>query len=319
MKKMLGVAALVCTLLIVSCGNPMVGGATSADRAAASSDLLVDQGDYYVLGGDMLLSKNDSNQQEFIAALQNASASSGSRGLKTVATQLWPNNAVPYYISGNFQGPTLGILYSAMAYLQQNCNISFVISSASDSHALQILAPDAARPLGQATVGYTTNAKYQMAYGDSQNAGAFGAYTVHDLCHVLGLMHEHQRFDRDSYVKVNLAAIKPENQADFKIIPLTTSYRTGPWYNSRIVTVTNSTVYGGYDFNSVMHATAYLNNVSSAANRTASITRLAQYGNIYDVGSSTGLLSAQDCSTLLQLYGQPTPPNRPGDTGRPTY
>ena len=35
---------------------------------------------------------------------------------------------------------------------------------------------------------------------------------LHELCHILGMEHEHQRPDRDDYVEINWTNIKVKNQ-----------------------------------------------------------------------------------------------------------
>jgi hypothetical protein len=60
---------------------------------------------------------------------------------------------------------------------------------------------------------------------------------AHELGHVLGFFHEHERWDRDRYVTVHYENIKPGRAADYDWIPKTN------WIVSRLP----------YDYRSVMH------------------------------------------------------------------
>ena len=56
---------------------------------------------------------------------------------------------------------------------------------------------------------------------------------AHEIGHALGLMHEHQRSDRNTYVTINTAYIQPGAGGNFSL--------------------SSTTNYGNYDFDSVMH------------------------------------------------------------------
>ena len=60
---------------------------------------------------------------------------------------------------------------------------------------------------------------------------------VHQVCHAIGLWHEHQRPDRDQYIELLKVNIPAEELADFKAIP------------SALVDSGNLP----YDYTSVMH------------------------------------------------------------------
>ncbi len=67
--------------------------------------------------------------------------------------------------------------------------------------------------------------------------GCWGERTLqHEIGHALGLMHEHQRSDRDQYVTVDYSNVEPGFESAFAI-------------------VANSQNVGPYDFSSIMHYT----------------------------------------------------------------
>src|SRR5207253_1535787 len=60
---------------------------------------------------------------------------------------------------------------------------------------------------------------------------------AHELGHVLGLFHEHCRWDRDEFVTIHYENIKPGRQGDYDWVPRTS------WIVSRTA----------YDYYSIMH------------------------------------------------------------------
>lgn len=87
------------------------------------------------------------------------------------------------------------------------------------------------------------------------------ATICHELGHTLGLVHEHQRSDRDSYVTILTNNIAPGQEGNF--VKLTDSRNTGP-----------------YDFLSVMH---YARNSLSISNNLDTIEPLPAYSQYLDV------------------------------------
>ncbi|ETN82451.1 astacin, partial [Necator americanus] len=60
---------------------------------------------------------------------------------------------------------------------------------------------------------------------------------MHELMHVIGLHHEHSRYDRDNFVKVHYENIKKDE-----------------WYNFEKVNADKFTTHGvPYDYMSIMH------------------------------------------------------------------
>ncbi|MEO7715539.1 MAG: M12 family metallopeptidase [Capsulimonas sp.] len=105
----------------------------------------------------------------------------------------------------------------------------------------------------------------------------------HELGHALGLVHEHNRADRDNYVTINFANMDASHTHDF-------------------VKLNNTLDRGPYDFDSVMHyyLTAYSNNTLP----TITIkTPYSSYWNYDNVGHTTHL-SVLDKAGVASIYGQ---------------
>ncbi|MEY2526915.1 MAG: large repetitive protein, partial [Verrucomicrobiota bacterium] len=119
----------------------------------------------------------------------------------------------------------------------------------------------------------------------------------HEVGHALGLWHEQQRDDRDTYVTINLNNIDPGNQGNFAKLP------------------GGTTAIGAYDFYSIMHyRRADLTNKAGTPNPNApdpsidTVDPTAPYvaflnimGNVYD-----RTLSKLDRAGMAVIYGNPT-------------
>ena len=84
--------APLCIFLYLGCSNPSL----SQSMAPPAKQLPEYGKNFVVMGGDILLSKNDPDHQTMINAIQGAGAGVASRGIKEVSIPLWPNNTVPY-------------------------------------------------------------------------------------------------------------------------------------------------------------------------------------------------------------------------------
>jgi hypothetical protein len=132
-----------------------------------------------------------------------------------------------------------------------------------------------------ATVGY---AKYSARYVNLDfNRGCLDDGTVrHELGHVIGMMHEHQRPDRDSYIRINWANIKPEYHHEYQ----------------RFGYANHST---SYDLFSIMHYES--NSWGTGAGPT--YVGVGPYAGIsnYTLQSRRTSLTTSDRALASQIYG----------------
>jgi hypothetical protein len=103
---------------------------------------------------------------------------------------------------------------------------------------------------------------------------------IHEICHALGLRHEHTRLDRNSYVTLNSSNLTSSGQAQFSI-PSTNYYQTGT-----------------YDYTSIMGYSSFTSSTSIVNN-----TNLPMYtktdGTYINQGS---FLSNSDRSWINYFY-----------------
>eukprot|EP00929_Paragymnodinium_shiwhaense_P042030 TRINITY_DN21825_c0_g1_i3.p1 TRINITY_DN21825_c0_g1~~TRINITY_DN21825_c0_g1_i3.p1 ORF type:complete len:295 (+),score=16.21 TRINITY_DN21825_c0_g1_i3:86-970(+) len=106
---------------------------------------------------------------------------------------------------------------------------------------------------------------------------------LHELGHTLGLSHEHERYDRDNYLKVNVDNVAVEA---FKVW-----FKVGPWRNAVIHDIP-------YDLSSIMHydETAFAKN----GTKTIEVIREDDWGNC-KIGNRQQL-STGDILTVRGLY-----------------
>jgi len=110
---------------------------------------------------------------------------------------------------------------------------------------------------------------------------------VHEIGHTLGLIHEHQRSDRDSFVTINFSNV-PGGSTDGNFILIPTS--------------TNN---GAYDFLSIMH---YARKTFAVNPAIDTITPLAAYTQYMDImgNNPDRVLSRGDRDGMAAMYGAPT-------------
>ncbi len=111
---------------------------------------------------------------------------------------------------------------------------------------------------GLATVGYARGALGYLKLRENISGTELVRTCLHELGHTLGLMHEHQRYDRDSYINItnsdsNYNRIEKDiggwrwASYDIRIGWWTVTVWYPCWW-----TQVNSEVYGDFDFNSIM-------------------------------------------------------------------
>lgn len=112
---------------------------------------------------------------------------------------------------------------------------------------------------------------------------------AHEIGHALGLIHEHQRSDRDTYVTINSSNVQSGYEGNFPSV--------------------SSTNYGGYDFDSVMHYDKCSFSTDCPAGSTCQCTHYtisvnSPYTSEWQnqIGQRDHL-SASDQSGMAQRYG----------------
>lgn len=105
---------------------------------------------------------------------------------------------------------------------------------------------------------------------------------AHELGHTLGMIHEHQRADRDTYVTINLANVEEGTEGNF----------------TRVIT---SRLWTPYDFGSVMH----YGRLAFSTNGSETISVKPEYASAAtSMGQRTGV-STVDVAAMTSIYNLP--------------
>lgn len=114
---------------------------------------------------------------------------------------------------------------------------------------------------------------------------------IHQMLHVLGLVHEHQRVDRDSYIDVNFDEIEKAEQENY--MP---SYSKSKSYEKCSVAINNCGIETGtpYDCNSILHPPTTL----GIQNRTVITTKERNKNCSYGQRNTLSELDAMDVNTV---------------------
>lgn len=230
------------------------------------------------------------------------------RGLSLIA-KTWPNGVIPYTIlqpghpdswadNGKDQAAGVATFLAAIHHYHNRTNLMFRPRQAGDTSAINV---------GYYTGGCGSYLGYH-GWNDGQTLMLgwcmnYVPFIIHELGHVAGLWHEHQREDRDTYINV------PEN------LPQNAAHN--------FMKATNTDSRGlDYDFASIMH---YPMSTSWSGYGTVTMTMTEQGLNLYTEQGSPQIggreeLSDLDVQGLNLLYpGTPTTsPTPPPGSSPPT-
>ncbi|MYC68902.1 MAG: hypothetical protein F4X12_21540 [Acidobacteriia bacterium] len=177
---------------------------------------------------------------------------------------LWPDGIVPYEIEPGFTARALQDIEAAIHEWNSRTVLTFVARTTEPSFVqFRPRSSTPSRPGCSANVGYRASGARAVSLRGPQGCGMTA--TVHEIGHVIGLRHEHQRKDRDRHIQVSDAL------------------RTGP---SRYSYSSNRPVSGQYDYASVMHYTGGIESIPPGM----------------PIRSSTWL-SAGDIDGVARMYG----------------
>ena len=231
---------------------------------------------------------------------------------------LWPNGLVPFEFetacaptSTCTNAPDSGWvppadrtrMIAAMAELETVANVNFIQCPSNDcGESNHVLVRDSTND----TTASEEDNSCRDNSGNSSPVGMIGGQQilnvvswparfviVHELMHALGFYHEHQRPDRDTYVAILCFNVRGGCQ--------------GTLFNENFPILNTATIYGAYDFDSVMHygqcAFAINLNCPNDFSQTISVREpyTTQWQNA--IGQTTHL-SALDQATVSFLYPQ---------------
>lgn len=219
--KIAALAKLALFLLVAFCAVtlPLANAQTNQTQGVPTGFVLVE--------GDMLL------PESFVNALRQQKQSPNAP-TATYQTNLWPNGIVPYEFDANVTATNQTDMLNAMAVLTNVANLNFQQCSNNSCSGNYVHIQNSTG--NNSNIGMT---------GGQQVINIFDWGTrfimVHELLHCLGFFHEQSRTDRDGYVQINNQNI------------CTTCCPGGSSCNPQFIIQNTASIYGNYDFDSVMH------------------------------------------------------------------
>lgn len=148
--------------------------------------------------------------------------------------QPWPGGLIPYDITQLTSEQQAKVLRAMKRWTDTSANLQFIPRTNQLEYVFFTGKTDAGNN--------TSHTGFSRGQCSEVNITAFWWrqnewMIAHELGHVLGFHHEHQRWDRDDHVKIHFENIKPGRAHDYEAIPK----------NAWLVTNTS------YDYRSIMH------------------------------------------------------------------
>lgn len=264
----------------------------SSSQNPIEGRLLTDAGNHFILGGDIILNKDDPEHQTMIASLDDTDPQSLNKttAMRYVCVSTWPKGVVKYSLTG-FTAAEKTTILASMKMISDVAKVTFTLTTENKSYIYKISKIKSTTIGGQSTIGYSATPYCQLAVVNQQTC-------IHEFMHGLGFGHEHQRYDRDSYVKINTANIMSGYTSQFTKVPKDYAYTVIRIVNGKQTTSQATTPYSalvtGYDYSSIMHY---------PKNAFAKSANLVTISTTKTIGTAT-VLSANDKNALIAVYGR---------------
>lgn len=186
----------------------------------------------------------------------------------------WKDGKIPYYLSGDFTQSDITDIENAMHQWENVCGVKFYkVSPRARAYNIKRIKENS----WSSSIG-ENNAVCYMDFGEGESPLP---HIIHELGHALGLLHEHQRPDRDLYVKIHFDRIIPSFIQNFEV------------QNNPLI---DESKYK-YDYNSIMHYPA----ISFSINGLETITSLDANNPVDRLDIITDI----DAQKAKEIYGQP--------------
>lgn len=185
----------------------------------------------------------------------------------------WEGGIIPYYFKGNFSNQDIATIEDGMKRWEQTAGVDFQkVTPRAGAYRIEKVSDDK----WQSSIGENNSFCY-MIFGSGGDALE---HIIHELGHGLGLLHEHQRPDREKYIIIVYSNILQSFVFNFEA------------KDNPLITEVNY----AYDYQSVMH----YGNSAFSANGSDTIV-------LIDSGKTLerALISTIDAAKAQEIYGPP--------------
>jgi len=163
----------------------------------------------------------------------------------------WANKRVPYELSGGSPAAQKAFLDAVADIARLTC-VRFVPRTSADKNYVQLVSKNGC-------YSYMGNINYGAQELSLGQGCEYKAVAAHEALHALGMIHEHQRSDRDKYITVYIDNVPKDQQHNF-LKSDGVKYEVGD-------------VQGGaYCYNSIMH---YTGDSFAAAGKVSMASKLS--------------------------------------------
>jgi Astacin (Peptidase family M12A) len=182
------------------------------------------KGDYYVYGGDVLLTKE---QFEKLKAPAN-----GNRTAINNANSYWPNKIVYYTINSSL--PNQARVTGAIANWEANTPLRFVQRTNQRDYVEFVPGSGCSSYIGK------IGGRQPVTLASGCSTGS----TIHEIGHAIGFFHEQSRTDRDNSIIINFANIQDGLAFNFQ----TYAQQNIPGFQLSSLDFQSIMMYGSYAF-----------------------------------------------------------------------
>jgi predicted Zn-dependent protease len=130
-------------------------------------------------------------------------------GLDFRRLRLWPNATVPYIIDASIADKAL--ILKAIDEWETNTPVKFIKAKDTDTNFVVFTAGEGCR----AWIGMKRQGRQDIVLGHRCSYGTI----LHEIGHTLGLIHEHNRVDRDNFIDVKLKNVQHQKEHNFRKHP----------------------------------------------------------------------------------------------------
>lgn len=119
----------------------------------------------------------------------------------------WPNGTVPYLFDESYTEKNRNAVLNGMEIFRKETCVRFVPKTAEHTEHIKFIKSSGCG----ANVGYRKNRKESLDVAYSEYCLTIRGAVQHEMFHVLGLLHEQARPDRDDHIQIFWENIDPSN------------------------------------------------------------------------------------------------------------